>query len=163
MVGEQMPKAVKALADMSLGEAAAKLRQMGENEVAEALETSAGATGARPTSFGVLDNFILPRRAQLYLAKNHVIGFLPDAAAGTNEIPISSPSTTNADTSLRDAPLVVRLDRLRVASYPGSGSHHVLFEFASGHQTPKGVQEVHFNTTCTVREGEDAAIVGYPI
>ena len=163
MVVDSAPGAVKALYEMAPAQAAAKLRNMGEDEVAEALEASALGTDERPTTFGPLDNFLLPRRAQLYLAKAHVVGFLPNVRAVVQEIPISLPATINADASLKDAPLVIRLDRLRAASYPGGGSHHVLFEFTSGHQTPKGIQEVRFNTTCTVREGDDAAIVGYPI
>ena len=156
-------KPVTPLGEMPAAEAATKLSAMGEDEVAEALELAVSGLEERPSSFGPFENLLLPRRAKLYLTNVHVLGFLSDASKGENEIAISPPAMVEADDSLKNSQLVIRLDRLRAASYPGGGSHQVLFEFTSDHRTAKGLQQVRFNTTCTVREGEDAAIVGYPI
>jgi len=58
----------------------------------------------------------------------------------------------------------VTLNRLRVADYPGSGSHRVLFEFhATNHLDGDASESLHFNHTYRVRSGERAALVGYPI
>lgn len=163
MEAEAEFKPAVPLGEMPVAEAAAKLRAMGEEEVADALEMPNSETGERPSNFGPFASLLLPRRANLYMTRNHVWGFLPDTAQSVEQIPISSPTMIEGDATLRNSHLVLRLDRLRVASYPGGGSHHVLFEFTSAHHTARGMQQVRFNTTCIVREGEDAAIVGYPI
>ena len=49
------------------------------------------------------------------------------------------------------------------ASYPGGGLHRVLFDFYAQHQVPGGAEDLHFNATFRVREGEHAAVVGFPI
>jgi hypothetical protein len=42
--------------------------------------------------------------------------------------------------------------------------HHVLFDFRARNQTKDGpVEDIHFNTTSRVLEGEHAPIMGYPI
>lgn len=50
-----------------------------------------------------------------------------------------------------------------MAAYPGSGTHRVLFDFYAQNQVPGDVEHLHFNATHRVREGEQAAILGYPI
>jgi hypothetical protein len=57
----------------------------------------------------------------------------------------------------------VTLDGLRVADYPGRGMHRVLFDFAAQNQTSQGAEQLHFNTTCRVAEGEQAAVLGRPV
>ena len=68
-----------------------------------------------------------------------------------------------ADASLKNARIKITLDRLRVASYPGGGLHRVLFDFYAQNQVPGGAEDLHFNATFRVREGEHAAVVGFPI
>jgi hypothetical protein len=50
-----------------------------------------------------------------------------------------------------------------VAEYPGRGTHHVLFDFYAQNQIPKAVEHLHFNCTCRVREGQQAAVIGCPV
>jgi hypothetical protein len=52
---------------------------------------------------------------------------------------------------------------LRVADYPGSGIHRVLFNFLAQIRTQTSVEDVNFNATYRIREGEDAAVLNYPI
>src|SRR5687767_1423121 len=54
-------------------------------------------------------------------------------------------------------------NRLRVADYPGSGTHRILFDFYARNQVPGFGEDLHFNATYRVREGERASIAGYPI
>lgn len=49
-------------------------------------------------------------------------------------------------------------------AYPGKGVHHVLFDFYAQNQlSDKNVEHLHFNATYRAREGERAAILGFPI
>jgi hypothetical protein len=54
-----------------------------------------------------------------------------------------------------------------VAAYPGSGTHLVLFDFYAQNQVPGAAdgtpEHLHFNATYRVRQGEQAAVLGYPI
>jgi len=59
--------------------------------------------------------------------------------------------------------LRISLDGLRVADYPGGGTHRVLFNFFCQNRTDTGIEEVNFNATYRIREGDCAAILNYPI
>jgi hypothetical protein len=64
---------------------------------------------------------------------------------------------------LKNTRIKITLNRLRVAGYPGGGTHRVLFDFYAQNQLPGVTEELHINSTFRVREGESAAVVGYPI
>lgn len=68
-----------------------------------------------------------------------------------------------ADLTLKNARVNIALDRLRIADYPGRGTHRILFDFYAQNQVPGNIEHLHFNATYSVREGEQAAILGYPI
>ena len=55
------------------------------------------------------------------------------------------------------------LDRLCIADYPGGGEHHILLDFYAQNQVVGSTEDLHFNATYRVREGEQAGIRGYPI
>jgi len=93
----------------------------------------------------------------------HQYGFLP-FGDGTNEQRILSTHTIRADTNLTRVD--IRLDRLRVYDYPGTGRHFVLFSFAAQNApTNSGgaVEGINFSQTYEVEESEGAGILGYPI
>jgi len=88
--------------------------------------------------------------------------YLAPAGPGSRKVlPIRHAGNIKADHSLRGARVKVTLDRLRVADYPGGGTHRVLFDFYAQNQVSSNVEHVHFNVTCRVHQGEHAAIVGY--
>jgi hypothetical protein len=91
----------------------------------------------------------------------HSFGFIPAGASG--RVPIQHVSEVEPDSSLKDARLRVSLDGLRVADYPGSGTHRVLFNFFVQNRTSSGTEDVNFNATYRIREGESAAVLNYPI
>jgi hypothetical protein len=68
-----------------------------------------------------------------------------------------------ADASLKGARLKITLDRLRIMEYPGGSTHHVLFDFHAQNQVAGDVEHLHFNATFHGREGEHAALVGFPL
>ncbi len=78
-------------------------------------------------------------------------------------MPIRHASNLVADARLKNARIRITLDRLRVASYPGGGLHRVLFDSSAQNQVPGGAEDLHFNATLRVREGEHAAVLGVPI
>ncbi len=140
--------------------AAVKLREVGEDELAQALEE---APEAAPTSFGVLSRLGIGRdRAWQHTA--HAIGYLaPAGGPQAGLLEIAHAGNITADEALDGARIRVTLDGLRVADYPGRGRHRVLFDFAARNQTDTGIEQVHFNTTYPVKEGEQAAVLGRPI
>lgn len=50
-----------------------------------------------------------------------------------------------------------------MARYPGRGTHRILFDFYVQNEVPGAVEDVHFAMTYRAREGQAAAVIGYPI
>jgi hypothetical protein len=92
---------------------------------------------------------------------SHGFGFIPAGASG--RVAIRHVGEVEPEPDLRDARLRISLDGLRVADYPGSGTHRVLFNFFAQHRLDTGVEDVNFNATYRVREGDSAAVLNYPI
>jgi len=144
---------------LPLSEAARKLREIGEEQAASALET---ATNQKSETFGAKpDWWLFQDRAWQHTA--HAFGYLEPAAPGDQPLPIKSVGNLLPDPGLRNRRLRITLNRLRVADYPGGGVHRVLFDFYAQNQVPNAVEHLHFNATYRVREGEHAGIVGYPV
>lgn len=96
---------------------------------------------------------------------SHIFGFIPqDAAADASDrLPIQSLRTMKADPGLKGERLRISLSGLRVADYPGGGIHRVLFNFFTQNRTNSGLDDVNFNATYRIAEGEHAAVMNYPI
>ena len=141
-------------------EAAGKLREVGESEAATALENATTreavlyAKGAKPW---------WPFGDKAWQHTAHAFGYLAPAPPGSDQLPIQHAGNIAADPTLKNSRLKITLDRLRVADYPGGSTHRVLFDFYAQNQVPGNVEHLHFNATYRVREGEQAAILGYPI
>jgi hypothetical protein len=135
--------------------AVAKLREVGE-EVPEA----AAAEAQRKATFGLADWWPFKDRAWQHTA--HSIGFLP-TGGGSDNRDILGVGEVAGDVSLKSQRIKIALNGLRVADYPGSGTHRVLFDFYARNQVPGAVEDLHFNAAYRVREGEHAAVRGYPI
>jgi hypothetical protein len=151
---------LSVLGKLPPAQAAAKLREVGEDEAANALE--AAQSEEHPT-FGIRDVFRFwpPDRVCQHTA--HAFGYLAPAPLGSEPMPIQHAGNMSADPTLRNSRIKVTLDGLGAADYPGKGTHRVLFDFYAQNQLPGNVEEVHFNSTFRVYEGQRAAIIGYPI
>jgi hypothetical protein len=91
----------------------------------------------------------------------HAFGFIPAGeSTGTQAVPIQHAGQITPDVSLKGAPVKVTLDRLRVAEYPGRGAHLVLFDF---YAQSKNREDIRFNQTYRIGQGQTAAIIGFPI
>jgi hypothetical protein len=132
---------------------------MGDTEAAAALEN----WGQRELkTFGLRGWFRGKEPAWQHTA--HAFGYIDqDAAYDERSLPIKHAGQIAADSTLRDSAIRITLDRLRAAKYPGSGTHRILFDFYAQNQTGNNIEHLHFNTTFRVREGEEAAVIGYPI
>lgn len=93
----------------------------------------------------------------------HAFGYLAPGAAGAALSEVIHAGQIEPDLTLRNARVDVRLDRLRVAAYPGRGLHRILFDFYARSQREGGEDDLHFNMLLRAQQGEGAAVVGYPI
>jgi hypothetical protein len=143
--------------------AAAKLREFGESEAADALESVPGAEKGVPTFRGM--GRLWPFQDKPWQHTAHAFGYLAPIQPGGGPQPIQYAGNTQPlpGPSLKDARIKITLDGLRVAAYPGGGTHRVLFDFYAQNQVPGSVENLHFNATYRIREGERAAILGFPI
>jgi len=139
-------------------EAAAKLREVGESEAAAKLESTPTDV---PKSFG--GRWFWPFQDKPWQYTAHAFGYLAPAPPGNAQLPILHAGNISADSSLKNSRIKITLDRLRVADYPGGGTHRILFDFYAQNQVPNNVEHLHFNSTYRVREGQQAAIIGYPV
>ena len=141
-------------------EIAAKMREIGEDEIAEAMTA---ATQAAPQDYGWPSRRGL-RRDPAWMHTAHQFGYLaPTDGPGSGPLPIRQAANITPDRALKGARIKITLDGLRVADYPGRGMHHIWFDFAARNQTSHGPEQLHFNTTYRAAEGEQAAVLGRPI
>lgn len=107
---------------------------------------------------------VFPWQQKPWLYTAHALGYLaPISHQVRVGVPIKPLSTIRADPRLKRSAVTMTLDRLRVHDYPGSGTHRVLTHVAVQHQTRDTVEDLHYNMVYRVREGEEAALRGYPI
>ena len=143
---------------------AAALRAVGETGAAEAVEQAQqdGDERTRGAFAGGLADW-WPFRDRAWQHTAHAIGYLAPTQPGAELVALQHAGNIAPDVTLRHARVRITLSALRVADYPGSGTHRVLFDFYAQNQAPSGVEHLHFTSTFRAREGERAAVVGYPI
>ncbi len=164
-------------------QAALKLREMGEDEVAAQLEAWSWRNSGQPpvkgssgrgSSIGGHEEgqvfsggsarrawWPFPDRPWQYTA--HTFGYLEPNVVGSDQMPIRHIESIPADRGLRGKRVKMTLNRLCIASYPGSGVHRVLLHFSMQQQAQGKAEPLHFNATYRVREGESSGVQGYPI
>lgn len=151
---------VPVLGALASNKALVKLRELGEYEFANQIEGKLRDASISVDAFGSIH--LLPDKAWQHT--EHTFGYIkPMPARQTKPIPIRHANNILADESLKNSRIKITLDRLRVADYPGGGTHLVLFDFYARNQVSAREEDLHFNITCRVKEGEHAAEVGYPI
>jgi hypothetical protein len=159
MTGSSWLDELPVLGTLPPEQAAAKLREVGEEEAADALESAAETA---PASYGLPK--ILGGKDRAWRHTAHAVGHLAAEPPSPGELmPIRHAGHITPDETLKNARIKLTLDGLRVADYPGKGVHRVLFDFAANNQVAKGSEHVHFNATYRAAEGEQAAVIGRPI
>ena len=145
---------VPVIGKLSHQEMVAALRELGDNETADAVEA------ANSPFESTVKSLFQPKPWQ---HTSYAFGYLPTNTAGQSEIPIQHSGTVTPDLTLKNSQIKITLDCLRIASYPGGGTHQILFDFYAQNQLSGNVEHLHFNNTYRVQEGQRAAILGYPI
>lgn len=103
---------------------------------------------------------------QAWQHTGHTFGYiapLTDEASAPDMLDIQQAGNVSGDPALRGARINVTLDRLRVADYPGDGTHEILVNFIAEHSTDMGAEKVQFDGYYSVGEGQMGGFFGYPI
>jgi len=158
MSGQPWFDDLPVLGELPLQLAAAKLRELGEDQAADALAT-ATEEEATPTLYPGW----WPFQDRPWQHTAHAIGHLASSPRGDDAIPVRDASAIAPDLSLKGARLKLTLGRLYVADYPGRGTHRVLVDVAARDQTAPAGEQLHFAATYQVRDGEAAGVAAYPI
>jgi pimeloyl-ACP methyl ester carboxylesterase len=137
------------------------------------LDTSpppAGKKGTGPSQFGLKETVSDWVRENLtsdaaWKHTDNLYGFIPTHETPDGPVEIVPMQKAPKSPELKNSGLRVTLDRLYVADYPGSGIHHVLFNFSTVHLVEDGKQkeQVHFDATYVTRQGEHAQVQGSTI
>jgi hypothetical protein len=169
---------IPVLGRMKPSDVAQILEQLGDVEGAEALrrDPAAGAWQAQQDTVLHLgpDHELTsaPRkiapwpfgtRPWQYTA--HTFGFIPLPAGRQKDLQIYSVDYAINSPTLHGSKINIALDHLRVASYPGRGTHQILVHLAAENSAGNRVKplDVHFNTLCRAREGQRAGTRGHPV
>lgn len=149
------------IGNLTTEEKAALLREMGDETTAEEFVASLPTVDTK----SVLGSFLsLPRKPRAWEHTSYSFGFLPASTPLNEPMPLLNASQIEPDTRLRNAAVTIRLDKIRIADYPGRGTHRILFDFYAHNAVAEGQQEhLHYNATFRAREGQEAAAVGLPI
>lgn len=145
--------------------AARELRELGDEEASIAFESAEELMESELTGPGGsgLISLSWPFQDKPWQYTAHTFGHIAIAPCGGDFLPIRHAGNIEAQTALIGSRVKITLDRLRVASYPGRGTHRILFDFYAQNQVEMQTEHLHFNATYRVLEGEQAAIIGYPI
>src|SRR5262249_54077838 len=123
--------------------AAAKLAEFAE----AGAQPSAGLDEPVPKKWGAfLDRLLAPAPSHRPAHAFGVIG-----PKGEARIAIKSVAEANPDPGLANQRVKITLHALRVAAYPGSGTHQVLVDFYARNQDPTAT-DLHFAYTTRVRD-----------
>lgn len=148
---------------LSARDAAEKLRQLGEPALASQLESAEVFTPSEQSSFQGKQDWKWPFGDRPWQHTSHAFGYIAGSDPTSEPQPILQAGNIAPDLSLKNSRLKITLNRLRVASYPGGGTHRVLLDFYGQNQIQGMTENVHFNATYRVREGQHAGIIGFPI
>lgn len=139
-------------------EAAKILAELGENELADRL-----ANAGKNLRSAAPSRAWWPFSDQPWQHIEHAIGFIAPNQPNPAEYKLRSATSIPADTSLIGAHLKITLAQLRIAAYPGSGEHQVLFQFSAKNQTAAEAELVRFGMTVRARNGQPTATLNIPI
>jgi hypothetical protein len=155
-----MQKEFVPLGERPINEIISKLNEIGEVEVVSKLNAYTKSPLASKSG----------RSIKPWLNTQHQYGFIPLYEPGSSRFhQIVSASNMQADESLRNQRINIKLGYLRVYEYPkpfiyfGKNKHIIYFTFEARNQIPNGGEPVAFNQTYEATSGQDAAVTGYPI
>lgn len=131
------------------------IRTLGEMSIEEAFERLKLVDEAEAKAFLHED--------KPYKHSSHVFGYIAPDRSGAGELAIQPVGSIAADTSLKGKQVIIALNRLAVAEYPGGGTHEVLFEFTAENKATGKTEPVNFSAKHRVSKGGSAGIINAPI
>jgi len=143
------------LGKLPINQAVIKLQEIGELDTALPLKSIEDA----PTTFSTWS--LLGDKPWQHTS--HALGYLTPTPSNSRDLPIQAASDIAPDLALKGSRIKITLNALRVAAYPGGGTHRILFDFYTQNQLSETTEHLHFNNTYRVREGERAALLNYPL
>jgi len=154
-------KDIKVIGELPPRRVVTKLRQMGDPDAADEINQHIATTDKAEPLFG----WGPPKPWQ---HTTHQFGYIAlQTPNATDPQPIRFAGAIAADLSLKNNRIDIKIDRLRVYDYPGSGIHNILLSFAARNQSsaiPGNTPElISFSQTYRVEEGQQAGIAGYPV
>jgi len=146
---------------LPLKQQVAKLREVGEDKVADRFEMT-------PKKVSTVSRIVRHKRwgpfqEKLWMYTSLILGYISPASPGSGPQPIHSVNNIPADPTLRNAPITIALSSLRIAAYPGKGIHHILLHCLTRNWVAGKAEYVHFNAVSHVGKDEYTPIQGYPI
>jgi hypothetical protein len=151
---------IPVLGKLSATEMEIKLRELGEDKAEK--QTRQPAQNISESYYG--PNIIaglLGSRKWKHTA--YAFGYIAPVSSIKRPLSICHAGNLRPDVTLKNKRIKISLGALRLADYPGYGTHHVLFDFYAQNQVPSATEHLHFNVAYRVREGERAAVLGYPL
>jgi hypothetical protein len=149
---------IKTIGEYSFEDIASKLQQIDDLDTAHEFLERANAE-----QIGEAGIFSGPPHPWEYAT--HQFGYIAPPEQGVTKLqPIQYAGALQADETLKNSRINIRIDQLRIYKYPGGGMHNVILTFAAQNQVINNVTEsVSFSQTYRVPEGQIAGISGYPI
>jgi len=105
-------------------------------------------------------------KGPIWACKPHAIGYIhPNLIKDKVPIYPVNKLKTNDENNLTSQKIVIRLDKFRVANYPGIGLHKIMVNFEANHyiSSTKETKEFHFNHVYEIRDKQSIPISGLPI
>lgn len=149
---------LRVLGSLLPEQAAIKLREIDDDVAAKALEEAASS---EITVFS--SELPWPFQDRPWQHTAHTLGYISPLSFNGREVSIQSASSIAPNLELKGSQIKITLNALRVAAYPGGGTHQILFDFYAQNTLSEVIEHLHFNSLYRVREGERAAILNYPI
>jgi hypothetical protein len=139
------------------GDAAPRLAEIGEVEAAARLlevRAERGSAFKRKRT-------LWPFQDRAWQYTSHIFGYIPPGLTGAGVI--HSAGSIQSDETLRNHPVKITLDRLRIAEYPGGSTHQILLHFYARNQTKTEQEEAHYSSLVNARNGDHAALISLPV
>jgi hypothetical protein len=144
------------LASMSREDLAKKLQECGEGGVAAVV--AKGAAGPKDMYFL---SSLLGGKTPAYLHPSHAFGFIGRDKGG-GPVEVRAVTDISPEPALKNTPIDITLDAVRIAQYPGKGQRRVLVGLSVENYTTAGVESAYFNATFHATEGQ-LATPGYRV
>jgi hypothetical protein len=100
----------------------------------------------------------------VWMNSSTAYGYIAPEDQQADQAAITDARHVTADEKLKKGRIDVHISQFHVESYPGGDqTHRVLLTFEGKNALPHDVEQLAFNMTVDVREGQDAPIANWPI